>query len=167
MRRRFEYVFKLKNIRGSVIPDSLAEVTWRNPSEGDQQILADLMFASYFGTIDYDGETIEDALKEIESYYSGLSNPLWLRYSWLVFFENELVCACLVGFWQKRNVPLIAYLMTAPHWKGKRLATAALLRSLQTLAENEYTEVHAVITEGNEPSEKIITRIGFKRLNSD
>ena len=113
------------------------------------------------------GETIEDALKEVESYYSGPSNQCWLQYSWLIFLDNELAGACLVDFWHERNVPLIAYIMTAPRWKGKHLATAALLCSLQKLADKNHTEVRTVITEGNVPSEKIFTRIGFKRLHSD
>jgi len=166
-RRRFEYVFELKNFGYPVAPDPLAEATWRNPSAADKQILAGLMLASYRGTIDYDGETIEDALKEVESYYSGPSNQCWLQYSWLMFLDNELAGACLVDFWHERNVPLIAYIMTAPRWRGKHLATAALLCSLQKLADKNHTEVRAVITEGNVPSEKIFTRIGFQRLRSD
>lgn len=166
-RRRFEYVLELNEFVLPVAPNPGMEATWRHPTPADKQILAELMLASYYGTIDYDGETIEDALKEVESYYSGSSNQSWLRYSWLAFVENELAGACLVGFWQERDVPLIAYMMTAPRWKGRHLATTALLRSLQDLAGKKYPEVRAVITEGNEPSEKIFTRIGFKRLGSD
>jgi RimJ/RimL family protein N-acetyltransferase len=166
-RRRFEYVLELKSFSSPAAPDPFAEATWRNPSAADKQILADLMLASYRGSIDDDGETIEDAMKEVESYYSGLLNQSWLQYSWLIFLDNELACACLVDFWIERNVPLVAFIMTAPRWKGKHLATAALLCSLQKLVDKNHTEVRAVITEGNIPSEKIFTRIGFKRLSSD
>jgi RimJ/RimL family protein N-acetyltransferase len=166
-RRRFEYVLELKNFDHPIMPDPIVEAIWRNPTAADKQILAGLLFASYVGTIDYDGETIPDALKEVESYYSGPSHQGWLGFSWLAFLENELAGACLVDYWQERNVPLIAYVMTAPRWKGKHLASAALLRSLQKLANKKYSEVRAVITEDNVPSEKIFTRIGFKRLSSD
>lgn len=164
--RRFEYVLELKDFVSPAVPGHLTEVIWRNPRLEDKQILAELMLASYDGTIDYDGETIEDALKEVESYYAGSSAKPWLRYSWLAFLEDELAGACLVDFWKQRNAPLIAYVMTAPDWKGKRLATAALFRSLKNLAEKDYPEVRAVITEGNEPSERLFTRMGFKRLDS-
>lgn len=166
MARRFEYVFELKAFVCPAVPSPMVEVSWRNPAIADTQILAELMLASYYGTVDYQGETIEDALREIESGFAGLSNQGWLRSSWLGFLENELAVACLVDFWQERNAPLIAYIMTAPRWKGKRLATAALLHSLQSLYDKQCSEVRAVITEGNEPSEKIFTRIGFKRLSS-
>ena len=165
-RRRFEYVFEIKDFDYPVVLDAAAEITWRNPAVEDKQILAGLMLESYYGTIDYDGETFEDALSEIESYYSGISDQRWFQDSWLAFIKDELASACLVGFWQQRNAPLIAYVMTAPRCKGKHLATAALLRSLHNLAGEEYPEVRAVITEGNVPSEKIFTRIGFKRLGT-
>ena len=69
-RRRFEYIVELKNFRYSTTPDSFAEGIWRTLTTADQQLLAGLMLDSYRGTIDYDGETIEDAMREVESYFS-------------------------------------------------------------------------------------------------
>lgn len=164
-RHRFEYVFQLKNFNHLITSGSLIEATWRNPSIADQQILADLMLDSYRDTIDYDGETIEDAIHEVESYFSGLlQDSSWLDRSWLGFIEGNLVCASLVGFWKDRNSPIIAYVITASEWKGKHLARVSVLRSLQSLAEHNYTKVYAVITEGNFPSERVFTRIGFERI---
>lgn len=161
-RRRFEYVYELKNFSHLITSGPFVEAAWRNPSVADQQILAELMLDSYRGTIDDDGETINDAIREVDSYLSHQDSG-WFDYSWLAFIENDLVCASLVGFWKDRNSPIISYVMTNPQWKGKRLATIGVSRSLQSLAENNYTEVHAVITEGNFPSEQVFTRIGFKR----
>lgn len=104
-RRRFEYVLDLKIFSVPIAEDPFADLTWRNPAVADKQLLADLMLASYYGTIDYDGETIEDALGEVESYYSSTSNQPWYRYSWLAFTGNELAGACLVDFWRERNAP--------------------------------------------------------------
>jgi len=164
--RRFEYVFELKNFKPVVAPDPLMGMVWRNPSTSDKQILAELMLDSYRGTIDYDDETIEDAVNEVGSYYSRLADPIWLESSWLGLIDHELACACLVDFWKERRVPLISYVMTASRWKGKQLATTAVLRTLQSLANKNLAEVRAVITEGNLPSEKVFTRLGFERLIS-
>lgn len=161
-RRRFEYVFELENFSHLITPGPFVEATWRNPSIADQHILAELMLDSYRGTIDDDGETIDDAIREVDSYFSHQDSG-WFDYSWLAFIENDLVCASLVGFWKDRNSPIIAYVMTNQQWKGKRLATIGVSRSLQSLAENNYTKVYAVITEGNFPSEQVFTRMGFKR----
>src|SRR5688572_6020962 len=105
-RPRFEYAVELKNFDHSMVPDLSGEIIWRNPTAADKQILAELMFTSYLGTIDYAGETVEDALKEVESYFSERSDQTWLGYSWLAFLENKLAAACLVEFWQDRNAPL-------------------------------------------------------------
>jgi RimJ/RimL family protein N-acetyltransferase len=160
---RFEYAFELENLRRSTTPDSFAEGIWRNPTIADQQILAELMLDSYRGTIDYDGETIDDAIREVDSYFSHQDSG-WFDYSWLAFIENDLVCASLVGFWKDRNSPIIAYVMTASQHKGKHLATIGVSRSLESLAEKNYTKVYAVITEGNVPSEWVFTRLGFRRF---
>ena len=162
-RHRFEYLFELENLRRSTTPDSFAEGIWRNPTIADQKILAELMLDSYRDTIDYDGETIEDARHEVESYFAS-QDSTWLASSWLSITENDLACASLVGFWKDRNSPIIAYVMTASQHKGKHLATMGVSRSLESLAEKNYTKVHAVITEGNVPSERVFTRLGFRRF---
>lgn len=164
-RHRFEYVFELENFIHTLTSGSSAEATWRNPSIEDQQFIAELMLDSYRDTIDYDGETIDDALREVESYFSGLrDDSTWLNRSWLGFVEDSLACASLVRFWKDRNAPIIAYVMTASQWKGKHLARLGVTRSLQSLPGKNYTKVYAIITEGNLPSERVFTRIGFKRL---
>ena len=164
-RHRFEYAFELINFKHPEAPDGSIEATWRNPSLADQQILAELMLDSYRNTIDYDGETIDDAMREVESYFSGLrDDSTWLNISWLGFVEDSLACASLVSFWKDRNAPIIAYIMTASQRKGKHLATLGVLRSLHSLAENKHAKVYAVITAGNVPSERVFTRIGFERV---
>jgi len=164
-RHRFEYVFKLKNVKYPVAPGLSIEMTWRNPSLEDLQKLAELMLDSYRDTIDYDGETINDAVREVQSYFSGLrDDSTWLNLSWLGFVEDSLACASLVSFWKDRNAPIIAYVMTSSHWKGKHLATLGVARSLQSLVESNHNKVYAVITEGNLPSERVFTRIGFERV---
>jgi hypothetical protein len=167
IRQRFEYTFELHDLKPSFEHNPLNSFILKNPSLADKNALAELMLDSYQGTIDYDGETIEDSITEIESYFSGPSDQKWLECSWLVFSKDELVCACLIDFWKKRNAPLIAYVMTSANWKGKHLAYSVVAHSLQSLVEKKQDKVLAVITDGNLPSEKIFTRIGFKRLASE
>lgn len=163
MRHRFEYMLELKDLNPTTAPGTLAKATWRNPSLADQQILAELMLDSYRDTIDYDGETMEDSIREVESYFSS-QDSAWLESSWLGFMENSLASASLVGFWKDRNSPLIAYVMTASQWKGKHFATVGVWRSIQSLTVMDHDRVYAVITEGNTPSEQVFTRLGFRRL---
>ena len=164
MTRRFEYQLDLKEVKINI--RNTDEIMWRIPSPDDKQILADHMLDAYRNTIDYDGETIDDAMNEVESYFSGRTGPAWLESSWLAFEEKQLVCAALVSFWNDRKVPLFAYVMTAAAAKGKHIAVAAVSRSLESLIEQGHAEVRAVITDGNIPSEKVFTKLGFVRLTS-
>jgi len=163
--KRFEYQLKLD--KTDAIPAAVDGISWRNPSAEDKQILAELMLDAYRGTIDFDDETLEDALHEVESYFSGGTGAAWPASSWLAFDENILVCASLVSFWDNRNVPLLAYVMTSAAAKGKHLATAAVGRSLQSLIDQGHSEIRAVITDGNIPSEKVFAKLGFARVNPD
>jgi hypothetical protein len=167
IRQRFEYAINLQELKLSFDQNHLNNLILRNPSPIDKQALAELMLDSYRGTIDYDGETIENSIAEIESYFSGLSDQKWLECSWLVFSKDELISACLIDFWQKRNAPLVAYVMTSANWKGMHLAYSVVVHSLYSLVEKRQDKVLAVITDGNLPSEKVFTRIGFKRLTSE
>jgi len=163
--KRFEYRLILDN--ASPVTSDIDGIIWRNPSADDKQALAKLMLDAYRGTIDFDDETIDDALHEVESYFLGSTGAAWLDSSWLVFEEHRLLCASLVSFWDNRKVPLLAYVMTSAESKGKHLATAAVARSLQSLIDQGQGEIRAVITTGNIPSEKVFARLGFVRLTSD
>lgn len=159
---RFEYRLELERFQPVV---SLPEgVSWRNPSDADVHPLAELMLDAYLDTIDYDGETLEDALNEVRSYFSNLSDEMGLEASRLVFMGEDLASACLVSFWEDRHAPLIAYVMTAARWKGRHLATGAVTLSLKSLADAGYSEVRAVITGGNLPSERVFSLLGFTQL---
>jgi RimJ/RimL family protein N-acetyltransferase len=181
MRRRFEYILDLKR-SNSTLTDMVAD--WggivRHPSAEDKELLAVLMLDAYRGTIDYDGETIEVARNEVESYFheleaferveSGLpGGELWLRCSFVAEVAGanpaELSGACLVSHWKVREAPLIAYVMTAFDWKGQGIAGLLLNRSLMRLIELGYSKVYTVITEGNIPSEALFRRAGFERVS--
>ena len=116
------------------------------------------MLDAYLGTIDYDGETIDEARAEVAGYLDG--SPL-LEHSFVGMVEGSIVSACLVGTWE--HGPLIGYMMTAAEHKSRGLASHLLDHSLAALAEAGEAEVSAWITEGNLPSERIFLRAGFER----
>lgn len=116
MPARHEYCLELsKDTPTAPLPP---DVVLRQPTEADEAALGALILDAYRGTIDYDDETLEDALKEVRSYLSTANNPL-LDCSWLCFFDGTLTGACLTAFWSKREVPIIAYIMTAAQWKNR------------------------------------------------
>jgi GNAT superfamily N-acetyltransferase len=131
-----------------------------------QEALAHLMLDAYRGTVDDAGETLADARHEVAHFWAGTGGITpWPEYSWgLRDAHDVLVAACMVGMWQSRQVPLIAYVLTHPEWQGQGLATALLRRVLHQLEQQQQLPVYAVVTAGNRPSEELMARVDFMRI---
>ncbi len=117
------------------------------------------MLDAYLGTIDYDGENLEDARAEIDEFFS--SEPM-LDCSRIIQSDEDLVAASLLTTWE--GAPLVAYVMTGSSSKRHGLARAVLLDSLDCLANTGHREVFAFITEGNAASERLFEGLGQSRV---
>ena len=127
--------------------------------------LAQLMLDAYRGTVDDAGETLADALHEVHGFWAGTAGVTpWAEVCTGVMADDALVAACVVGEWQSRQVLLIAYVLTHPAWQRRGLASALVGRALQHLWQHQRWPVYAVITAGNLPSERMMMRVGFERL---
>jgi ribosomal protein S18 acetylase RimI-like enzyme len=134
----------------------------RHPVPDDAEALATLMLAAYRGTIDADGsETLDDARGEVASYFGGRSGAPHLEESWVAVSGDAVVSAVLVSCFE--DVPLIAYAMTDPAFKGRGLATWLTERAMRSLVDAGETEVQLWVTAGN-PAERIYERLGFREV---
>jgi RimJ/RimL family protein N-acetyltransferase len=163
--RRHEYLLDLSTFEWRSAPAPDARLQLRAPRVEDAGALAELMIESYRGTIDYDGETLNDALREVQAYLAGErgGQPL-LNESRLAFAGPQLVGACLVGVWDERQSSLINYVMTHGAWKGQGVGKRLLAAALQALRNQGHETVRAVITEDNIPSERLLSSMGFRRI---
>ena len=158
-------MLNLIDLEPSEAPETASNLSLRDGASADLDALAVLMIDAYLGTIDYDGETLEDALNEVQAYQRGdRGGQALLDQSRLAFVDEELVGACLASMWRERGVPVIAYVMTAAGWKGHSVAKLMLRMVLEGLAKAGYDEVRAVITEGNIPSERLFASFKFRRV---
>jgi GNAT superfamily N-acetyltransferase len=166
MVKRNEYSLDLSEFTADAPASIGTEIEVRGAQRMDIPDLADLMIDADRGTIDYDDETIEDALSEVAAYMGGERGgaPL-LDVSQLAFLEEELISACLVAEWDERQQPVIAYVMTRAKWKNQGLAKRLLISTLGKLKREGYRGVRAVITEGNKPSEHLFIEQGFRIIN--
>ncbi len=104
-RLRHEYQLGLSGLRKSDTRRLAEGTRFMNPANTDTPVLANLMLESYIGTIGYDGETLQDAVKEVEGYFAGKTGQPILDCSWLCFSGEELVSACLIALWPERPGP--------------------------------------------------------------
>ena len=165
MAARHEYQLILSTFRPleNSILDSTIQINRLRPS--DAEALAQLMLFAYRGTIDDDGETIEDARAEIAAFLNGeRGGPPLPNLSRLAFIDEQLVGACLISYWADRNMPIIGYVLTHPNWKQRGLGRLLLNNALSALREEGYQEVRAMITTGNIPSERLLGGAGFQRI---
>lgn len=136
-------------------------IRMRPPTQKDTEALADLMLDAYRGTIDYNDETIVEALEEVESYFA---NDPDLANSRLALEGAQIASACLVTAW--RGHPFVGHVMTGTGHKGKGFGTATLRASLRSFERAGCEGVGAFITAGNTPSEKMFYRVGAIRRPS-
>jgi RimJ/RimL family protein N-acetyltransferase len=166
-RQRHEYVFAFADREITEVGVLPAGLVMRRVEPADLLPMAELMLDAYRSTIDYEGETLSEAVAEVQRYFSSTAeDPPLLGHSVLLTSGLTLRCSCLVKQWHYRQCPLIGYIMCHPAWKGRGLAALALAESLHLLKEAGFSQVRAFITEGNVPSERLFLRAGFTRLAS-
>jgi lactoylglutathione lyase len=138
----------------AAVPDA------RMPTPADREALARLMLEAYRGTIDDEGESLDEAREEVDAWLA--SAPLLDGSRVLGTRDGALISAVLVS--RLGDLPIIAYAMTAPPHTARGLASALLSDVVASLAAQGERAVVAFITEGNLPSERVFTRAGFERL---
>jgi L-amino acid N-acyltransferase YncA len=154
---RRDYQLSLRAFRGQRIgvPKGFS---LRHPELTDSQSLAVLVLEGYRGTIDDEGETLDDARQFVAASFS--EEPL-LDASWLVLDGQRLAAALFVRRWQAR--PLVTFVVTHPAYRGRRLAALILERAIFSLLGSGETHLLAAISEGNLASERLFSGFGFSR----
>jgi GNAT superfamily N-acetyltransferase len=130
----------------------------RRVDPADAEALAALMLDAYRGTIDDDGESIDDARSEVAGYFAGASGPPIIEASAVAIDHGAIAAVVLVS--RFKGEPLLAYLLTGRAWKRRGMATALIQGSLADLASIGEPRVHLWVTAGN-PAERIYERLGF------
>jgi ribosomal protein S18 acetylase RimI-like enzyme len=136
-------------------------VASRTVAPRDRDALAILLFAAYRGTIDDEGDSFADALAEIEKMLRGDYGRFLPECSFVVKDGEFLSSACLVSFFEPHDAPLVVFLMTRPEAKRRGLARLLLTRSMNALLDAGYERLTLVVTDGNEPAQRLYRTLGF------
>ncbi|MDH3679623.1 MAG: GNAT family N-acetyltransferase [Acidimicrobiia bacterium] len=131
------------------------DATVRRLDASDSDALAQLMLDAYVGTIDYQGETLAEAIDEVDDWLGG--SPM-LAHSYGAVVGGRLVSAVLVMTLD--DVPFVAYVMTDPDHKETGLGRAVVEAALSSLRESSHERVVLYITKGNAASERLFATVG-------
>ena len=132
----------------------------RNVGNGDREQAAALLLDAYRGTVDDEGETDADALEAVDHYFEQI---LW-KHSYVLVEGNVLQATAFVVVLDGQHY--IDPVCTRATAKGTGLGTAMVVECLDSLAAAGVREVGATITDGNVPSERLFTRLGFVRVGA-
>lgn len=139
------------------VPTSVSEgVHIRTVVPADLAGLSRLMLDAYVGTIDYEDETIDDALEEVRAFLE--DDGSLLDRSYIVEDEGKIVSSVLVSMSQ--GLPFIGYVMTIPSHKKQGLARLLVTHALSELCDDGHERVVLYITDGNIPSETLFRSVG-------
>jgi predicted GNAT family acetyltransferase len=133
----------------------------RTVEERDDVVLGRLMERAYAGTIDEQLGGNSDGAVEVASWRA---EPALQEVSIAVVDAGDVVVAASLcsGSWEREV--WIAYVITEPAWKGRGLATAAVAESVHRIRTRADIAIFAAVTDGNTPSERLLTSIGFDRV---
>lgn len=128
----------------------------------DSSLLAYLMDAAYQGTIDHEGETIEQCEQEMLQTINGRYGTFVPEASKMIVIDGVAAAACLVTLWQGR--PLIAFSMTSPLYQRRGLSRSLIEQAISALHALGEKVLYLVVTDGNTSAQELYRKIGFKEL---
>ncbi len=113
---------------------------------GHAPALARLMDVAYTGTIDHEGETLEQCLAEMRGTIEGKYGQLIKEASFVSLDGDSGASASLITLW--KGHPLLAFSMTAPEFQGRGMAGFLIQKSLLALKNAGYKVLYLVLRDG-------------------
>ena len=144
----------------------LREWPCRCVRETDEHDLAILLYAAFRGTIDDEGETFAGAVREIEKTFAGDYGRLLPDCSFAIQDGEFIASACLISWFEPHNAPLVAFTMTRPEHKRQGMARFLLKASMNALIDRGYRQLTLIVTDGNEPAQKLYASLGFQDMQA-
>lgn len=151
-RRRSEY-----RLARRVGQATHATATTRPIAESDRDALAQVLLDAYRGTIDDEGEDLDDAYEAVDEMVERALRP----YSCVIVIDEQVVGMSFVIVLD--GVHYIDPVVVAPAHKRTGVGAMAVNACLDALAAAGISEVGATITDGNTASETLFRRLGFER----
>lgn len=125
----------------------------------DLEALGALFHAAYVGTVDYEGESPEEAVAAVAATFDGEFGTFVPEASRVVDRAGQLLSASFITLWQGR--PLLAFAVTRPGFKGLGLSRRCTGAAMHALALAGHAELDLFVTDTNAPALALYARLGF------
>jgi ribosomal protein S18 acetylase RimI-like enzyme len=143
---------------GAPVPNDSPDVRTFEPD--DVHALGGLMYRAYLDTVDYEGETLEQAAAEVRNTIQGEYGGFVPTCSKVVVRAGSLLSATLITRFQDK--PFVAFTFTDPGFSGQGLARECMQAAMSELFKQGERELRLVVTLANAPAVKLYTRLGFQ-----
>lgn len=141
--------------------DAVERLEVRSLSDDDLDALARLMLDAYVGTIDYEGETLDEAIDEVRGFLED-QRSLPDR-SFVVVDNGRIVSAIFILMVE--DDPFVGVVMTLPSHKRQGLGRLVTNVAIQHLASDGHERAVLYITDGNVASEALFRSVGAVRCD--
>jgi len=145
---------------GDQVPETFPGT--RNISRDDVPALGQLMLAAYQDTIDYQGETLEEAVAEVRGTLNGQYGAFLGDCSFLVEEKGQLLAACMITWSEELKAPLLTFSMTRPETQRQGMGMMLIRTCINALLDRGHRTLYLVVTEGNAPAQRLYRKIGFR-----
>jgi predicted N-acetyltransferase YhbS len=139
----------------------------REVKPDDSDLLGELLYAAYLGTVDYRDESLDDFKQELlETLFGRYGNMIWNASFVALDGEGTAVSTCLVTDNEKLG-PLLAFAASLPVCQKKGLATFLIKKSLLALKASSVSALTLVVTPDNRSAVSLYRKLGFESQHDD
>ena len=163
-RLRPEYVLTLPSPVKPQRTGACVGLKLRRPEAADADLMGALLLDAYRGTVDDEGEDLEDATAVARGYFNGENGRVLPELSVGAWRGDALVAICAVAWLERRDCPFVAYIATASGAKRQGVGRLVLGETVRRAGRAGHGEIRAFITRGNTPSENLFGALGFERV---
>ena len=121
--------------------------------------IAQVMYDSYYGSIEYESETYEDFLDEITFVFKGLYGEFMPNLSSVYEYNNEIIGALLLCIY--KDDPMVTYMFTKPGYQRKNIGLRLLSTTCFKLLNEGYKELFLYLNLDNKPAYNLFDKFGF------
>ncbi|HEY9733357.1 MAG TPA: GNAT family N-acetyltransferase [Drouetiella sp.] len=145
-------------------PSALENIYVRGLDGDDGIMLGELLYVAYKGTIDDEGQSLEEAHSEaIETLQGRYGHIIWpASFIATEATDAEIAVSCCVVTDSEKFGPLLAFVATHPDFQKRGLARTLIAKSIDALRDVDVHLVKLVVTNGNESAMSLYRKLGFR-----